>query len=88
MKRFLAAFSLLALIISSSGCCHHLCGGGGGYAAPPCGPCGSTYGAYPAFSQAYVTPAYTTAAIPATGFATVSATACDCGPTTAAVPPY
>jgi hypothetical protein len=86
MKRFLATFSLLGLMISGSGCCHSLCGGG--CAPPPCGPCGSNYGGYPAYSQAYVQPAYATAAIPTTGFATMSAAACDCNTGVAPISPY
>ena len=78
MKRLLAGFSLLALIVAGSGCCHHLCGGGGGCPPSPCGPYGSTYGGN-------IQPAYASAAIPVTGFTTVSTAACDCAP---AVSPY
>jgi hypothetical protein len=87
MTRLLTAFSCLGLLISATGCCcHHF--GGGGACPPPCGPCGSNYGGYPAFSQAYVQPAYATASIASTGFVTAAAPGCDCAPGAPAIAPY
>ncbi len=83
MKRLLATVSALALLFSATGCCHHLCGRS--CAPPPCGPCGSNYGGAPAYSQAYVQPAYATASLPGAGFVSANAPAagCNCGPSVA-----